>query len=406
MQALVVRERPVAAQAPPTCSLPHRKLRWKVNAGTGKSKPVKKPRSIPAVTRSGTYGSNGSIEVLRPSPNPSPAEQLARSLIWALDQADLPGRRLQQMGSYFVELPVRLGTNKALDSSVECYLHAHALILQGHAPQASGKELQLHGRAIVTLREEIVEPGAQNSTETLAAALMLAQYEFLKRSRENAVIEMAGGVAAIFQAWGPARIVSDFEVQLFATQVPAIITHALLLGTSCFLDDPQWHAAMRKCKTHHHVMINLWVALSTLPSLLVELRGLLSSPVGGDKEKLLHRACRLKEHVLTQEYIIRSELSSSAIAKIVYTGASLPAPSNQAELCVARSSVQRAAMYWATIIFLNTVLERLGVTSSMLAKQSAEAAISTIPTLSVLVRIFASVLAACSLPFQVTQSPA
>jgi hypothetical protein len=63
-------------------------------------------------------------------------------------------------------------------------------------------------------------------------------------------------------------------------------------------------------------------------------------------------------------------------------------------------------MYWATIIFLNTVLERLGVTSSMLAKQSAEAAISTIPTLSVLVRIFASVLAACSLPFQVTQSPA
>ncbi len=386
MQALVVRDRPVIAQAPPTCSLPHRKLRWKVNAGTGKSKPVKKPRSIPAVTRSGMYGSNGSIEVLRPSPNPSPAEQLARSLIWALDQADLPGRRLQQMGSYFVELPVRLGTNKALDSSVECYLHAHALILQGHAPQASGKELQLHGRAIATLREGIVEPGAQNSTETLAAALMLAQYEFLKRSRENAVIEMAGGVAAIFQAWGPARIVSDFEVQLFATQVPAIITHALQLGTSCFLDDPQWHAAMRKCKTHHPVMIKLWIALSTLPSLLVELRGLLSSPVGGNKEKLLHRACRLKEHVLTQEYIIRSELSSPAIAKIaphLYTGASPPAPSNQAELCVARSSVQRAAMYWATIIFLNTVLERLGVTSSTLARQSAEAAISIISTLSV-----------------------
>jgi hypothetical protein len=89
---------------------------------------------------------------------------------------------------------------------------------------------------------------------------------------------MAPAAAVRFWQWKNAKLRTTI------LRLPAIITHALQLGTSCFLDDPQWHAAMRKCKTHHPMMIKLWVALSTLPSLLVELRGLLSSPVGGNKE--------------------------------------------------------------------------------------------------------------------------
>jgi hypothetical protein len=385
-RALVVGGKPVVPRMDPSFCAAKKTFRWLVEVTPEQTDLLEKPKVISAASKFGKRTCKGGVDVVWQSPALLPAEKLAWSLICALDQTDVPGYHLQDMGAYFVGLPVLLGRNKALDSAVECYLHAHALMLQGRTQKFSSKELRLYGRAISTLRDEMMEPGAKTSSETLAAAIMLVQYEFLKHSDEYAIIKMAGGVAAIFEAWGPARIASEFEVRLLATQFPSIITHAIILGKDCFLDNKQWHAAMRKYASIQPVMIELWIVLSALPKFLLELRRLLNSPVGAHRESLQHRACFLRECVLAQERNILRELSSPAVAKVapaLYTGVNPVAPSDQVQVRMARCAVRRAAFYWACIIFVNIALERLEMTSSTIALQTAEAASSIMSTLSV-----------------------
>ena len=169
------------------------------------------------VSRSGSVTSEDSAEqpcIPAKVPMSLPA-RLSASLLHALYSGDPWGLRLQDFGLYFVDLPHRLGQNRALDAAVDTFLHSYQCMQRGEKiPRPS--ELVRYGNAIRLLREVMSTPDQATTPDTLCAALLLYQYEVMKRQPGTlSIITLAGGVSVMLEAWGPTRIKSRFEYCLF-----------------------------------------------------------------------------------------------------------------------------------------------------------------------------------------------
>jgi len=63
-------------------------------------------------------------------PSASPESLLTSSLVDTLTNTTKVGFELQHIGAYFDTLPRRIGTNAALDASIDCMLHGHKSLLR------------------------------------------------------------------------------------------------------------------------------------------------------------------------------------------------------------------------------------------------------------------------------------
>ncbi|OAP64034.1 hypothetical protein AYL99_00006 [Fonsecaea erecta] len=325
------------------------------------------------------------------------SEKLAVSLISALDGPAQFGQRLQHMGSHFRQLPVRLGRSRALDAAVSCFMYSFTAA-SGGLPRDQSLELARYCTAIATLRQEMscsnLDGSLSTSSETLCASLLLAQYEILKPGPTYSYIQLAGGVSAILKGSGPSRVTSsEFELAIFTTQYPTIITQSMLRGEECFLNDPQWMDAMRRSNGHESPIVSeLWTALARVPDLFVQANALGGVPPSCGSSPLY-------AGILSQIYDIRSAIVaySDAITRNLSTPgvfATFPAayrgphpvpefhPQTDLESLQANCSIQQATFYYACVIYINAVLQNFLVAHNpALSPQTSQAATSILSTL-------------------------
>ncbi|KAJ9618575.1 hypothetical protein H2204_012994 [Knufia peltigerae] len=347
----------------------------------------------------GHHGAGKSSTTMIPPTVPlSQAARLAASLAEALDWPSEFGHRLQQMGAHYRHLPYRLGHSKALDAAVTCVLASYNLVSHG-LPHDESVELANYGVAIRALREELslADHPATTSSETLCAALIIAQYELLKPGQSSySYVTLAGGVSAIFRGSGPGRIQSDFELAIFSSQYPAIITQALLRGEDCFLGDPDWAGVMRRgVPSDTPVLTESWTAIARLPNLLIRMRSIMSSEPGiCDTSSPLYPSILRDAYALRKEIVKHSDtvtrlLSHPGVHEVcanVYKGPLPPTqewnPTTKNESLFPHRIVKQTSMYHAWVITVNVVLSRLlPDENAALTLQTAQAARHIMATL-------------------------
>lgn len=304
------------------------------------------------------------------------SERLAVALISALEGPAGFGARLQQFGTHFRLLPPRLGRSQALDAAVKCFMCSYSAITV-RQPRSQQLELAQYGTAISTLRQELAscEPNGLFSTpsETLCASLLLAQYEVFQPTGAHSYVQLAGGVSAIFKACGPSRVISsEFELAIFNTQYPTIITQCMLNGQPCFLSEPDWEYAMRRsCGNVDPTPMQgeMWIALSKIPGVLANVKAL-------GEPSFLSSATPLYAQLLSQTYKIRASIvaHSDTVTRNLSTPgvfAACPAvyrgphpvptfdPKTKLHSLQPNRFIKQATLYHACVIYINTVLQNL-----------------------------------------------
>ncbi|KAK4947554.1 hypothetical protein LTR10_013499 [Elasticomyces elasticus] len=315
------------------------------------------------------------------------SEKLAASLIEALEWPCSFGARLQQMGPHLGYVPYRLGHSKALDASISCLLQSYTLISR-RQPRNDALELASYGNAIRSLRLELssADPNETNS-ETLCAALIMAQYEVLKPSPTFSYVTLAGGVSAIIQACGAKRIQSDFEQAMFTAHYPGIIIQCLLHGYDCFLSEIEWMDVMRRSAPIDGPLVsNIWVSFVQLPGLLSRVRSL-DSHSDTHYASVLRDAYALRKEIVKNADDVNRKLSHPgvhAICPAVYKGP-LPAqpwtPVSQKDYITPNRAIKQPGFYHGAVILVNTVIQRIlqaeNPSLTIQSRQSVEYILST-----------------------------
>jgi hypothetical protein len=242
------------------------------------------------------------------------------------------------------------------------YVHA---IGARHA-QAQSAELARYGIAISTLRREISasDPDSLVGTpsETLCASLLLAQYEVLRLEASHSYVQLSGGVSTILQGCGPSRATaSEFELAIFTSQYPAIVTQCLLQGTPCFLNDTAWANAMRCNNGHESIMVvELWIALARIPDAMT------AAQTQGAQVRITDCAQlhRIRAAIVAHSEDVSRSLSTMAVHHLyprAYQGDRL-APNRKTVFSnsdpdLPNRSIKQATFYHACVILINTILQ-------------------------------------------------
>ena len=365
--------------------------------------------SVPEIGKSEMSDDLSWNKIIRPSETPSTpdsltqvipltqSERLAATLVSVLNGPARYGQRLQDIGSHFCQLPVRLGRSAALDATVSCFMYSFSAVSAGQ-PRNQSLELARYCTAISALREEMTcsNPDGLLSapSESLCASLLLAQYEVLKPQPAYSFIKISGGVSAIFKGCGPSRVTSsDFELAIFTSQYPTIVTQCLLRGEECFLGEPEWANVMRRSNGHESPMVSeLWTALARIPRVLVHAKTLghppyscASSPLCA---KLLAQIYNIRAAIVSYSDVITRNLSTSgvyALYPLAYRGSHpVPAfhPQTKLESHQPKRTIKQATFYHACVIFINTILQNfLPTPNSALLLQTSQSAIYILDTL-------------------------
>jgi hypothetical protein len=319
-------------------------------------------------------------------------ERLAFDLSLALEQPSKPGYRIQQMGPHFRFLPGRLGCNEALDAALDCFLCSYNTVLANQSRNTSA-ELSRYSRAINALRRKFDNTDASGiDSETLCAALLLAQYEILKPSHEGSdYVALAGGVSAVFEACGPDRVkASDFEHAIFASIYPTILTQCISRGEKCYLNVGYWSEIMRKESPHlSSLTSSLWSNLSLMADALVETRTATWSWSARDQASLVKKLCGIRIGILAKADEVKRSLCHPDIFIIspdVYRG---PLPTStierQSRSCslAAVRIIKQATFFHCAVIQVNVNLQSLMQSPSpALERQISESADFILATMS------------------------
>lgn len=300
---------------------------------------------------------------------PAPVDRSRKLLIRVLDcQTPSCAFTLRELGSFFQEVPARLGQHVALDAVIDCLITSFArqyvpeLVLEDdNARQTS--ELVAYGTAIKALRHALAEPWARSSEETLCAALSLFIYEFFLERPTVQCITLAGGASSILRSWGPSRIKSKFALALFDSHYHTIISHAMVFGTECFLAEPGWDKVFRDCPTISTEERALWTTVARIPNFVQAARQCLSGDCL-DREAVMARGRHLRRLVLALESYMTGDLSSREVfhfAPELYTGSNLEGTFD-CTVCTDQTHelISKIVYIRASLLMINGALRRLG----------------------------------------------
>ena len=298
-----------------------------------------------------------------------PVNRSRNLLIYALTSQASTSFDLRHFGAYSEELPARLGRDEALDAVVECFITSYALrrLIPAQRDTQSSLELVAYGRAVKTLRENLVLSSAQDSEETLCAALLLAIYEFFLQKPIVACVSLAGGVASILRAWGPSGITSTFRLSIFEVQFVGILTHALIFGTDCFLAAPGWDLVFQACPTLSDVGRQLWLTIAHIPHFLSDVREV-SSTRAEPRLSILQRGDQLRLQALGLEDQAAAALSKGCVYHTtpeLYGGQLPPPPGCPSDVDSCRKVVFRVVWVRLALVMINDALRRLCYTDEV-----------------------------------------
>lgn len=135
--------------------------------------PVKKAAARkPNSKASSKSPSEASVDVIPAAPSGNGASLLARAFIETIrGSTDLRYNLGWSYGIYLYDIPQRLGTNEALDSSADTLVTAHtSFCLRGFV---SIETLTKYSRALNVLRTYLEDPVKARSSDTLGAVALL-----------------------------------------------------------------------------------------------------------------------------------------------------------------------------------------------------------------------------------------
>ena len=277
-------------------------------------------------------------------------------------------------------LPARIGHCPALDAAIDGILVTHSALLRSH-PSNDSRVLLRYSNALKALQRAVASSSTDPSAETLSAALVVSFIEVLQRSPKTSFLELSGGVSALFQAWGPDRIRTEFELALFESHLGSMVIHPLIFNRDCFLDNPCWKSLLARLpRAIGTVSVEILSAMTALPALVRGVRCIASSPSPNNHPILLNtlrRQCtafraEIQRHAPHDE----DDSTPQTYALPESFHCADPLRPSLDPLCHSKAfqHVKRHALYYTALIIANNLLARLGISSPSHIRQTRRAA--------------------------------
>jgi Fungal Zn(2)-Cys(6) binuclear cluster domain len=114
--------------------------------------------------------------------------------------ADLRYNLAWAYGLFMLDIPRRMNTNEALDSSIDALLCAHSCLCARQ--QASIEALSSYSRALVILRQCLNDPTKASTSETLCAVMLLLICQVSEHPQDRCYIKILNLVSLSEYQWG------------------------------------------------------------------------------------------------------------------------------------------------------------------------------------------------------------
>ncbi|PLB49948.1 hypothetical protein P170DRAFT_424381 [Aspergillus steynii IBT 23096] len=149
----------------------------------------------------------------------------------------------------------------------------------------AGRDLYL--RALRGLAVLLCDPDTAKSDECLSTAISLAIYEKHHCTEPDAWLRHAAGIRTLMKLRGPAAHVHGFGRALYLAYRHFLITHALISGEACFLEEPKWQALNEQI-----ISDNAKLPDSSLYTDVVERGSLVVTRIPGHVKKVRELRCK------------------------------------------------------------------------------------------------------------------
>jgi hypothetical protein len=144
---------------------------------------------------------------------------------------------------FLSQLSAKYGQSRTLDAAIMCLVARIKVFLNG--PVELENPRYLYCRALQTLQRALSE-----STEFMEnlwyATPTLVLFELLDASSNTSWVQHARGSIRLLKQVGAGNIRTESQKVLLGTQIPIIVIEALMSAGDCFLDEPEWQAAIRR----------------------------------------------------------------------------------------------------------------------------------------------------------------
>ncbi|KAF2273832.1 uncharacterized protein EI97DRAFT_469313 [Westerdykella ornata] len=145
---------------------------------------------------------------------------------------------LVAQGSFYEELPRRLGRNPALDASVACLCHIWLDVAMKRNTDSKAVALYVGGlKALATCLDDA---RTQYESETICASIILQMCELALNADNGRWANLTRGTKLLIQNCGPDRFTSPFEHSMLDSQRAYFICHDMNDSQHCFLSQPEW----------------------------------------------------------------------------------------------------------------------------------------------------------------------
>lgn len=154
---------------------------------------------------------------------------------------DRPPKEALFYGSWFRQVPSRLGRKVTLDSAV-CSLAMHLLGKSRGDENLVVQSRQLYGQSLVTLQTALNHPHEWRSSETLCTTMVMCLFELFADTSGTSIgwLQHSSAVASLMQHRGTDGFLEPWDRAMLFSFRSIIIMNALFTGRDCFLAKKKW----------------------------------------------------------------------------------------------------------------------------------------------------------------------
>ncbi|CAK7230189.1 hypothetical protein SCUCBS95973_007488 [Sporothrix curviconia] len=174
-----------------------------------------------------------------PSPRDSRAAYV-NTILEMINMDRLPTETLFY-GSWFNQVPGRLGRKVTLDSAV-CSFAMHLLGKSRGDDVLVMQSRQLYGQSLVALQAALNHPTEWRSSETLCTAMVMCLFELFADTAKTSQgwLQHSSAVAHLIQHRGVGGFVEHWDRAMFFSFRSIIIMNSFFTGRDCFLAKKKW----------------------------------------------------------------------------------------------------------------------------------------------------------------------
>ncbi|CAK7218698.1 hypothetical protein SBRCBS47491_003597 [Sporothrix bragantina] len=174
---------------------------------------------------------------------PSPRDNRAAyvNTILEMINMDRPKKDTLFYGSWFNQVPGRLGRKVTLDSAV-CSFAMHLLGKSRGDDVLIMQSRQLYGQSLVALQAALNHPVEWRSSETLCTTMVMCLFELFADTAKTSTgwLQHSSAVANLIQHRGVSGFVEHWDKAMFFSFRSIIIMNSFFTGRDCFLAKKKW----------------------------------------------------------------------------------------------------------------------------------------------------------------------